>query len=89
MIAMFDVKVKEIPYQELLKLGERTTEMENYQRRHVDQEKKTSMREFLTFFITKKQEIIQKIEDLRTSKEETKAKDSNTLIMSSLNKSPQ
>jgi hypothetical protein len=57
MIQKFDVKVKDIPYNELLKLGSRQLETQ-YQKRALDSEKLAGLREFLTYFLKKKQEIV-------------------------------
>ncbi len=51
MIAMFEVKVKEIPYHELLVLSGRGNEEGEYVKRHIEEDKRTAMREFLTFFL--------------------------------------
>lgn len=63
MVNMFDVKVKEIPYHELLVLGGRGNEAQ-YVKKPVDSDKRAAMREFLTFFLQKRDEIIEKIKDL-------------------------
>ncbi len=63
LISMFDIKVKEIPYHELLVIGGKGNEA-NYQKRAVDPEKRVAMREFLTFFLKKRSEIMSKVEEI-------------------------
>jgi hypothetical protein len=65
MISKFDVKVKDIPYHELLILSSNTRHESSYTKKSFDNEKKAAMREFLTFFLKKREEILSKIEDLR------------------------
>lgn len=59
-MTMFEVKVKDIHYHNLLKIDARGSP---YQRKLVEQEKKIAMREFLTFFLKKRTHIISKINE--------------------------
>jgi hypothetical protein len=63
LINKFDVKVNEIPYHEVLSLDSRS-QHEKYQKRPLDTQRRLAMREFLTFFLKKRDEILVKLEDL-------------------------
>ena len=65
LITMFDVKVKEIPYHEVLVLD--WYHDGKYQKRPLDTQRRLAMREFLTFFLKKREEILAKLEDLNKS----------------------
>ena len=62
LISLFDVKVKEIPYHEVLTLDRDLDG--KYQKRPLDPQRRLAMREFLTFFLKKRDEILVKLDDL-------------------------
>ena len=67
MITKFEVVVKEIPYNELMVVGNAATAGKGgkYERIAVEGEKRLAMREFLTYFMKKREEIGRKIEEMK------------------------
>ena len=60
LINMFDVQINDIPYNKLI--DKTADSKEDKERRDLEQ--RAAMREFLTFFLKKRQELIQKMDDM-------------------------